>query len=301
LVVLTTRGWLLVCLLSLVPALLAHDTTHASLAIAIGANLQAYAGLSTLTSRLLTGANAVVAWRKLAGLYASAAGPRRAGDPALALHAATNTAENLLPDAAVLGAYAVSFRHHADAEPVLEDCTLVLRRGDRVLLEGPSGGGKSTLAALLVGLREPDCGHILLHGLDRTSLGDALWHRRVASAPQFHENHVFGSTLAFNLLMGRSWPPTQEDRYAAETVCRELGLGPLLERMPCGLDQIVGAHGWQLSHGERSRIFLARALLQQPDVLVLDESFGALDPVSLRTCLAAVRRREHALLVIAHP
>jgi ATP-binding cassette subfamily B protein len=107
--------------------------------------------------------------------------------------------------------------------------------------------------------------------------------------------------LAFNLLMGRRWPPLPEDLEVAETVCRELGLGDLLDRMPAGLQQMVGECGWQLSHGERSRLYMARALLQQADMLILDESFGALDPENLQRALRCVLRRAPTLLVIAHP
>jgi ATP-binding cassette subfamily B protein len=91
------------------------------------------------------------------------------------------------------------------------------------------------------------------------------------------------------------------DLQDAEQVCRALGLGELLAKMPSGLHQVVGETGWQLSHGERSRLFLARALLQDTDVLILDESFGALDPVNLRSCMATVLARARTVIVIAHP
>jgi ATP-binding cassette subfamily B protein len=122
----------------------------------------------------------------------------------------------------------------------------------------------------------------------------------VAAVPQFHENHVFTSSLAFNLLMGRSWPPTGTDLDDARAVCEELGLGPLLARMPGGLFEPVGETGWQLSHGERSRMFIARALLQRADITVLDESFGALDPETLRAVIPCVLRRAGTLVVFAH-
>jgi ATP-binding cassette subfamily B protein len=120
-------------------------------------------------------------------------------------------------------------------------------------------------------------------------------------APQFHENHVLTNTLAFNLLMGRRWPPRPEDLTDAEAVCRDLGLDDLLARMPAGLQQMVGDSGWQLSHGERSRLYIARALLQQAEVLIFDESFAALDPENLQRALHCVLRRAPALVVIAHP
>ncbi len=141
----------------------------------------------------------------------------------------------------------------------------------------------------------------MAHGLDRQTLGDGLWRKRIASVPQFHENHILTETLAFNLLFGRGWPATQSDMREAETVCRELGLGPLLDAMPSGLMQMVGEGGWQLSHGERSRVFIARALLQSADLLILDESFGALDPENASVALKATIERAKTLMVIAHP
>ena len=101
--------------------------------------------------------------------------------------------------------------------------------------------------------------------------------------------------------MGRDWPPSLADLQEAEALCCELGLGDLLERMPAGLQQRVGETGWQLSHGERSRIFLARALLQRAPLTVMDESFAALDPQTLARCLRCAMQRSDALVVIAHP
>ncbi len=140
-----------------------------------------------------------------------------------------------------------------------------------------------------------------MDGLDRRTLGAHGWRRLVAAAPQFHENHVLSETFAFNLLMGRQWPPSDADLDEAELVSRELGLGDLLDRMPAGLLQLVGEGGWQLSHGERGRLFMARTLLQGGELMILDESFAALDPASLRTALECVLRRAPTLLVIAHP
>jgi ATP-binding cassette subfamily B protein len=193
------------------------------------------------------------------------------------------------------------FRYREGGRPVLEGCSLEIHAGDRLLLEGPSGGGKSTLAALLTGLRVPESGLLLLRGFDRQSLGTTEWRRRVVTVPQFHENHVFTGTFAYNLLMGRRWPPWPEDLVEAEAVCHELGLGELLERMPAGVQQMIGESGWQLSHGERSRLFIARAILQGADLVILDESFGALDPENLQLALDCVLKRAPTLMVIAHP
>jgi ATP-binding cassette, subfamily B, bacterial len=112
---------------------------------------------------------------------------------------------------------------------------------------------------------------------------------------------VLSGTVAFNLLMGRSWPADTGALQEATALCEELGLGDLLRRMPAGMQQRIGETGWQLSHGERSRLFLARALLQRAQLTVLDESLAALDPETLAQCLACVQRRAKTLMVIAHP
>jgi ATP-binding cassette subfamily B protein len=107
-------------------------------------------------------------------------------------------------------------------------------------------------------------------------------------------------TLAFNLLLGRGWPATPEDLAAAQRVCQRLGLGPLLDRMPSGLHQIVGETGWQLSHGERSLVYLARALLQSADLIILDETFSTLDPLTQHQALTAASEIAPTLLVVHH-
>ena len=154
---------------------------------------------------------------------------------------------------------------------------------------------------MLTGLRAPQSGLLLAYGLDQQTLGSEGWRKRVSAAPQFHENHVLTGTFSFNLLMDRCWPPRVKDLEEAETICRELGLDDLLKRMPAGLLQMVGETGWQLSHGERSRLYIARALLQGSDLVVLDESFASLDPENLRRSLSCVMERAQTLLVIAHP
>jgi len=196
----------------------------------------------------------------------------------------------------------LNFRYRiGGGRPILTGANLSIYRGDRLLLEGPSGGGKSTLASLLIGLQTPESGLLLLRGLDRPTINEQVWRQRVVAAPQFHENHVLNASFAFNLLMGRRWPAWSTDLVEAEEICRELGLGPLLERMPLGIHQLVGDQGWRLSHGERSRVYIARALLQKADLVILDESFASLDPENMQVALECVLRRAPTLLVIAHP
>ena len=288
------RAWLALGVLALLPAFVTGAAPQ-RLAIGIGGVLLAggaFTGLVTGASALV---GALVAHRRAAPMLAAAAEADRTPPGALL------PAPALAPGDDLVLARGLTFRYpHAHA-PVLAGVDLTLRAGDRVLLQGTSGGGKSTLGALLAGLREPTHGLLLLAGLDRPTLGLAGWRRRVAAAPQFQENHVLTAPFAFNLLMGRAWPPRPDDLDEAEEICRELGLGDLLARMPGGLMQMVGETGWQLSHGERSRLFLARALLQRVDLVVLDESFAALDPATLGLALRCVLRRARSLVVIAHP
>ena len=169
------------------------------------------------------------------------------------------------------------------------------------MLLGASGSGKSTLAVVLSGLRVPQEGMLTLGGRTEKEIGERLWRKRIVAAPQFHENHIFTETFAFNLLLGRRWPPTLEDLQKAKEICVALGLDRLLEEMPGGMSQFVGETGWQLSHGEKSRVYIARALLQGADLIVLDESFSALDAGSLRQSLECVVQHAPTLVVVAHP
>ena len=141
----------------------------------------------------------------------------------------------------------------------------------------------------------------MTRGISQEELGIGACRKHIACAPQYHENHLLSAPLLFNLLMGRHWPPAREDVVEATEVCDELGLGSLLQQMPEGISQMVGETGWQLSQGERSRVFLARALLQQGDLVILDESFAALDPENLRAALECCLRRATTILIVAHP
>ncbi len=301
---LTYRGWMLLGLLGIVAALLVAPHSPSQMAISLGGLLLALQALTQLTTGLQSLAGATTAWRQIGPLF-QAAGRARDTPSNRPLASRPDTPrrglEDGAPEAPVLVAHDVSFRYRRSGPQTLQGCSLAIGPEDRLLLEGPSGGGKSTLASLLAGQQPPESGLLLLRGSDRASLGADAWRRRVVMAPQFHENHVITNTLAFNLLMGRRWPPQPEDLADAEAVCRELGLDDLLARMPAGLQQVVGESGWQLSHGERSRLYIARALLQEADVLIFDESFGALDPENLQRALRCVLRRAPALMVIAHP
>jgi ABC-type multidrug transport system fused ATPase/permease subunit len=291
------RCWLMIGILALAPSFVTGQSSPGMLAVALGAILLSFGALARLTSTFGYVAGAAIAWKQIKPLLEAARRPEAVGcaDPA----PPSFPAKPSRPGPLVMARDLV-FRFRDRAEPALQGCSFRISQGDRIHLSGPSGSGKSTLVSLLTGLRTPASGVLLLDGLDRATLGADAWRRRVVAAPQFHENHVFSETLAFNLLMGRRWPASPEDLELAETVCRRLGLGDLLDRMPGGLFTLVGETGWQLSHGERSRLFMARALLQDADLVLLDESFAELDPESLRHCLTEVAGLSRTLLVVAH-
>jgi len=290
LIAIAPRGWLVLGLLGLVPAFVTGSTTG-KIAVAVGGMLLAYRALKRLSAGAWQVAGAAVAWERVSVLYRSATRPELLGSPSI---------EPTPDSTAVIEARDLVYRYHDRQEPVLRGCSLRIHSGDRLVLEGPSGGGKSTLVSVLAGLREPNSGELLIDGFDLRSLGSERWRQRIAAAPQFHENYVLAETFAFNLFMGRRTTIRPTDLQEAELICKELGLGDLLARMPAGMLQMVGETGWQLSHGERSRLYITRALLQDAEVVVLDESFAALDPENLQRAVECVLKRARSLLVIAH-
>ncbi|MBB6125032.1 ATP-binding cassette domain-containing protein [Sphingobium subterraneum] len=287
-------AWSTASLLALAPALgVAAGPSPVHLAISVGGIMIAQRALGGMAAGLASLSRAGYAWNRIATIFHAGLGPTSGGILSVG-NAHGNRSDP------VIEARGLHYAYDRRGGAVIAGASVTVARGDRILIEGPSGGGKSTLAGLLTGLKRPDGGLLLLNGLDRPTIGDD-WHSHVTAAPQFHENHILSGTLAFNLLMGRQWPASEADLAEAESLCEELGLGDLLRRMPGGIHQRVGETGWQLSHGERSRIFLARALLQQADVTILDESFASLDPATMQQCLATALDKAETLIVIAHP
>lgn len=185
---------------------------------------------------------------------------------------------------------------HDRGDAVLDALNLTVRAGERVALVGRSGEGKSTVADLLVRHLDPQRGRILLDRTDIKHIRLADLRRWVAVVDQ--DSFVFHASIAENIRYARPDAPAAEVLDAA----RASGLGELLERLPDGLNTIVGERGKALSAGERQRLAIARALLADPAVLVLDEATSALDPATEAHVLAGYDAvmRNRTTIIITH-
>ncbi|BBM01849.1 ABC transporter ATP-binding protein [Microbulbifer sp. GL-2] len=299
LVALLPRAWLLLGVAGLVPVFVSGDASSAQLAVTLGGVLLGYRAVLKCMNGFTNALNALVAWERVRELFVLEA-PQGVALVSIARTGGASSDEHSA-EQPLCYVRDLRFSYPNKEKSVLADCNLSIYPGDRLLLQGTSGSGKSTLANVITGIQQADEGLLLLNGYDWVSIGPERWRRLVASAPQFHENHVLGDSFLFNLLMGDEWPPKQGSLRRAYAICDELGLTPLIEKMPAGVLQTVGEMGWRLSHGEMSRLFIARALLQNAELVVLDESFAALDPENLRMAVACVQKHAKTLLVIAHP
>ncbi|MCO4771385.1 MAG: ATP-binding cassette domain-containing protein [Deltaproteobacteria bacterium] len=180
--------------------------------------------------------------------------------------------------------------------PVLQSLDLVLRPGETVALVGPSGGGKSTVAALLSRFYDPDAGSISLDGQPYLELDPAWLRRQVGVVSQ--EPVLFATTVRDNIRYGR---PNASDEDV-EKAAKAANAHDFILEFPEGYETLVGERGVRLSGGQKQRVAIARALLKDPRVLVLDEATSALDAESEHLVQEALDRLMvgRSTLVIAH-
>ncbi|WP_194790655.1 ABC transporter ATP-binding protein [Pseudomonas sp. UFMG81] len=176
----------------------------------------------------------------------------------------------------------VHFAHDQRQGGVLRGVDATLPGGLKVAISGASGVGKSTLIDLLQRFYDPDAGHILLDGTDLRALDLHALRRRIAVVSQ--DIVLFRGTLAQNL----AYSTPEATREQLEQVVRLTRLDGLVDSLPLGLDGLLGERGQQLSGGQKQRIAIARALLQQPAILVLDEATSAVDETTEREVIAAI-------------
>ncbi len=188
----------------------------------------------------------------------------------------------------------VSFRY--DEEFVLHDIDLEVKCGEVVALVGPSGGGKSTLADLLVRFYDPTSGRVTLDGTDIRDFEIKSYRDLLGVVTQ--ETILFNDTVRANVAYGMA-PPSDEDLIAA---ARAANAHDFITQLPDGYDTVIGDRGVRLSGGQRQRLQIARALLHNPPILVLDEATSALDTTSEALVQEALSRlmKDRTSIVIAH-
>ena len=179
---------------------------------------------------------------------------------------------------------------------VLTDISFAIEPREIVGIVGPSGGGKSTLVQLLLGLRDPQAGSIRADGRDISSFDREEWARKVTFVPQ--ASHLIAGSIADNIRFLRENVPQGQVEQAA----RLAHLHEDIEGFAEGYERQVGEHGGRLSGGQQQRLCIARALVEQPDLLILDEPTSALDVRSehlVRSTLLGLKERM-TVVVIAH-
>jgi len=185
---------------------------------------------------------------------------------------------------------------YASGNPVLKQFSMTIAGGETVALVGASGAGKSTLSKLLFRFYDPAEGVIKIDGTDIRSVSLDSVRRAIAVVPQ--DCMLFNDSLRENIRYGR---PTATDEEIAQAI-DAAHLRDVIERLPDGLDSVVGERGLKLSGGERQRVSIARAVLKDAPILVFDEATSSLDSYSEQAVMAAFRALagRYTALVIAH-
>jgi ATP-binding cassette subfamily B protein len=185
---------------------------------------------------------------------------------------------------------------YGDGAPVLQGFDLHIKAGERVALVGPSGSGKSTAAMLVSRFYDPDEGVVLVDGCDVREVTLASLRRQVGVV--FEESFLFSESVRFNIAYGR--PDASDDEVNA--AARAAQAHDFVEDLPRGYDTVVGERGLSLSGGQRQRIALARAILSDPRILILDDATSAVDAQTEELIHKALRlvTADRTALLIAH-
>lgn len=189
----------------------------------------------------------------------------------------------------------MSFKYPAAERSVLNNLSLTIGQGEKIAILGRSGSGKSTLTSLIRGDLRPTEGSITINGIDAGKLGDTIA-QYIGVIQQ--QTYLFNTSLRENLNLGN--PNATDDEIG--NALEQVGLKSMVERLPEGLDTLVDEAGMRFSGGERHRIALARVLLQDVPIVVLDEPTVGLDPITerrlLETLFATLRGK--TLIMVTH-
>ncbi len=190
----------------------------------------------------------------------------------------------------------VGFSYTSDRPPALRHASFDLRWGESVAIIGRSGSGKSTVVNLLCGLIHPDTGHIAIGATNLARIDPGVWMPRIAVASP--ELELFDGSVLENITYGTPRASLEDAVDAA----RQAGADSFILTLPQGYHTAVGNRGTELSAGQRQRIALARAVLRQPDILIMDEATNAMDLVSEAHALDIIDRRKGRgiTLVVSH-
>ncbi len=189
----------------------------------------------------------------------------------------------------------IGFGYHKGV-PVLEDIDLEARRGQCVAVVGATGAGKSTLLSLVSRFYDPTSGRVLIDGIDARDLDLDVLRRSVGIV--FQENFLFSNTVATNIAFGHPEATREQVVRAARTAAAD----EFIRDLPQGYDTVIGEYGANLSGGQRQRLAIARAILLEPPILILDDALAAIDPGTEHEILQAMASamRGRTTFVIAH-
>lgn len=188
----------------------------------------------------------------------------------------------------------VYYRYGASDPLVLDDTNLTIEPGEHVAITGPSGGGKSTLVKLILGLVEPEAGEVLVDGLPLARFGHKSFHSQIAAVLQ--EDSLFAGSLADNIALFDD-TVDMERVVAAATAA---SIHDDIVRMPMQYETLVGDMGSTLSGGQKQRVLLARALYRRPRILVMDEGTAHLDFQHEQVVNAAIAMMGITRIIVAH-